>query len=207
MQVRDTPLAQIFSEIRIARHLRARQRFADDIGLQSGLRGDSAAHAQARQHGVDVVGGGKEVEPYLGRGERVGAFQAHAAAALGSQMHRTDREARKRVRPDAIAVTTEDAPNENVELQVGPIEPRIAARESAGVKPVSGQRPAPRCDVAQPRPDLPRQTGVQIVQSDGLAAAIGAVGVEVIVQVGANLRHLPHHRDAHALQQAARAEA
>ena len=64
-----------------------------------------------------------------GRRQRVGAGQPHRAAPVGLQVHRAQGEAREAVRDDAVLAALQRAPFHQVDLQVGPLQPRVGAGE------------------------------------------------------------------------------
>ena len=92
------------------------------------------------------------------------------------------------------------APLEDVELDVGTLQPRIAAGEQAGMDAVARHRAGAEQCVTNAGRQLAQRAVLQVVQRDRLAAPPGHVRVEVVVQVGADRRHVAHHVDADVLQ-------
>ena len=156
---------------------------------------------------LHIVVAAQEVEADLGRRQRIGAFQPHRAAALGAQMHRTDRERRERMRDDAVARAIDRAPGGDVHLQVGPLQRsdrcaparrhRVRCPTSArrARRRISSRRPADAgcCDAAR--------------SATASARCASAIGVEVVVQVGPDAGQIVQHRDAHVLQMLRRSDA
>ena len=125
-------------------------------------------------------------------------FEPHRAAALRAQMHRAHGEARERLRHDAVARPSIHA------LQANMLICRSGARAAGRCgprrrteQPVAGQRAgAERARIASPAAGEPRQPIARSFSVTGCGAAIADIGVEVVVQVGADAGHVPHHRDA-----------
>ena len=111
------------------------------------------------------------------------------------------------LRHHAVAVPLLDRPGEHVDLQVRPLQPLVAAHQRADIEAHAGQRPGAAEGVLHAGQDAPRQAVDQVVHGDGLGALVGDVGVEVVVQVAADARHVLDHRDAVLLQMLGRAEA
>ena len=111
------------------------------------------------------------------------------------------------MRMDAVAVALGGAPGRHVDLDVRHLQSRIAAQEGAGEQARGGHQAAPAERILHAGDQLARHAARQVVQRDGLRQAIGAVGVEVIVQVGADPRHFADHGDAEFVQQVGGAEA
>ena len=142
MEVGDAAVAQILDQSLVARHGRSRLHLLADVGLERRLLGDLPRQPHAVEHRVDVVGGLEELELDLRRAQRIGALEADPAAPLGPQVHRRDREARPLVGIDAVAVAAFDRPQEDVHLQVGPVEAGVRAHQDAGERADAGERPA-----------------------------------------------------------------
>ena len=168
--------------------------------FSAGWPRDLARDADAGDHRLHVVVAAQEVETDLRRRQRIGALQPHRAASLRAQMHRTDRECRERMRDDALARAVDRAPGGNVHLQVRPLEAMVAAYQRADIEPVARHRPAAPEQVLRAGQQLMRDAVMQHVQRQRARDAPGAVGVEVIVQVGPDARQVVQHGDAHVLQ-------
>ena len=121
-------------------------------------------------------------------------------------MHRADRKAGKRVWYRAHAIAVGKAPDAKIELNVGSFEPRIAARETAGADAVAGQWSFLEEHVLHAGQQLLHRAIGDVIQGDRLRAAEGQPDIEMVLEIGANRRHVPHNRDAVLLQHLGRAE-
>ena len=195
MQVRDAAHADLLDELIVGLDLRSRQHLLDHKGLQRRLRRDLAREARTIDQRLEIIIAGEEIEPDLGRRRRVRALDAHRAAPLGPQMHRRKGKSRKRVRLDAGAQPFERAPAGHVDLQIGLFEARVALDQRAGIDPGIRQVPRAREHILRPGHKLLDAAHRQIVDRDRLGAAPHEIGVEMVVQMRADPRHVTHHRD------------
>src|SRR5262249_27103369 len=92
------------------------QNLLADKWLQCWLRGDFAAELHTVNQRLEIVVARKEIELDRRRRERVGAFDAHPPAALGTQMHWAECEGGKRVRFDPTTQPFDRAPAGHVDL-------------------------------------------------------------------------------------------
>ena len=167
---------------------------------------DLARQPQAGGQRVDVVACLQEIEADRRRRQRVGAFQLDRAARLGPEVHRADREAGKRMRHGAHAVAVGKAPDAEIELDIGAVESRVAARETAGANAVAGQRPFLEQHVLHTRDQLFDRAVGDVVQGHRLGAAERQPHIEMVLQIGADRRQVAHHRNAVLLQHLGRSE-
>ena len=171
------------------------QHLLDHQPLQRLLRGDLAGDAHAGDDRLHIVVAAQEVEPDLRRRQRIGALQPHRAAAFRAQMHRADGEGRERMRDDAVARAVDRAPGGNVHLQVGPLQRagRCApARRHRARCPTSGRRA--RTAYCAPATADAGCCDAASFSDERARDAPGAIGVEVVVQIGADAGQVVHHR-------------
>ena len=84
----------------------------------------------------------------------------------------------------------------DVALHVGRRDGFAGAEEAARIGRAHREQAAPAQHVVQAGRHAAPLAGEQIVDRDRLRAAIDHAGVEVILQVGADARHVGDHRDA-----------
>ena len=108
---------------------------------------------------------------------------------------------------DTVAVAPRRAPGSHVDLDVRPLQPRIATQEGAGKQSGARHQPASAKRVLHADHELTQLAARQIIQRNGLREAVAAIGVEVIMQVGAHRRHVAHNGDPGTIQHFGRPEA
>ena len=193
----ETPRTRISSIICSRSALRAGQHLLGDERLQRRLRRDLAAQSRAVDQRLEIVIAGEKIELDRRRRQRVGALDPHPTAALGAQMHRAEREGRKRVRLDPGPQPLDGAPARHVDLDIRLFQSRVAAHQRAGVDPGVRQMAGAAEHVLHRRLELQRRAHRHVVDRDLLRAAPHQVGVEVVVQIFARpppCRGLPGYR-------------
>ena len=103
-------------------------------------------------------------------------------------MHRADREAGKRVRHDAAIGALGKAPDAEIELDVGPVEPRVAAAKPPAQMPLLVSGPCFRNTYCMPATQLLHRAVGDVVEGDRLGAAERQADIEMVLQLGADRR-------------------
>src|SRR6185437_786101 len=99
------------------------------------------------------------------------------------------------------------APGAEIELDVGAVHARVAAREPAGADAVAGERPGAEKPVLDARDRTPPHRVADLVERDWAGAAKGEPDVEMVLQLVADIPAVGDHADPVLAQQAGRADA
>ena len=204
--IRYPGLTQEFRDIVIGFRGGTGRDFLHDIRLQCRLFGDFAGQPDAVNHSLHVVVGLQEIERNRRRRQRIGRGQPHRPSPIWTQMHGAERETRKRMRHDTVLRAFQRAPFQQIDLQIRPFQARIGAGEQAGVDAVARHGAGAEQRVADAGDYLPGPAVFQIVQRNCPRAAPAHVGIEMIVQVGPDRRHVGDDVDPHRLQMFRRPE-
>ena len=95
------------------------------------------------------------------------------------------------------------AEDDEVDLHVRRFHVRMGAEEAAGITGADGQQPLARDDVAQAGGDAVPPAVDNVVHGDRLGAAVLHAHLQMILQIGADARHVGDHVDAVRSQQIA----
>ena len=165
---------------------------------QRGLLHQRAHKLEAAHQALQVVWVGEKGGVDEGCGQRVGAGQLQAAAALGLQQADM---ARIAVAEHGVAAVVDDLADDEVELQVRSGLIRTAADEAAGLGKVSGQQAraagAPLEDASHCAPCARQRQAEQIFQ---VRRMHDLDHVRVVMQVPADAGQVVQGRDAVLLQ-------
>ena len=88
------------------------------------------------------------------------------------------------------------AEDEEMDLHVGRRELRPRAQESAGVTRADGEQALARQDVTQARAHAMAPVVDHVVHGDRLGAAVEHADLQMVLQIGADARHVSDDSDA-----------
>ena len=84
----------------------------------------------------------------------------------------------------------------DVELKVGPLPLGLRAHEDAELRRRHGQRPAPEQRIFDAHPPTAHERVIGLVHRAGVGKLVDDAKLKMILQIGADARHLPEHFDA-----------
>ena len=158
-----------------------------DVGRQRRLRGDLARDAHAGDHRLHVVVAAQEVEADLRRRQRIGALQPHRAAALGRRCTGLSVKPGNGCEMMPSRVALDRAPGGHVHLQVRPLQRADrCARARRRYRPLLDIGPPRHSAYCAPATIWRGMLCCRSFSVTALRDAPGAVGVEMVVQVGAD---------------------
>ena len=192
-------------QVRIAGAVRTGSALLGDVAAHRRLTHDPAQQLHSGHHRVAVVAGSTDsAAGSPAARSRIRRLDAHEAAALRPQLADRRDEARERMQGGAGGVGAE---NDEVHLDVGRGSHRAGAEEAAGITGADGEQPLSEQDVAQSGADAMTPVVDHVVHRDRLGAAILHADLKMVLQVGADARHVGDHVDAERAQQRAPARA
>ena len=185
-------------QIVVGRRGRARQVLAGDVRRERARRREPAREPDAGDDRRAVMIGRQVARLHRRRRQRVRRLDAHEAARLRPQLAHRQREARKRVDRRARHVGGQ---RREVELDVGPRERGIGAREHPALVDADRHRSGAGQDVARAHRHRPPPGLQRVVGRDRLRAAEDRAYLQVVLQVFADAFERVDDRNPESLQQ------